>query len=204
MVLSCQIQSPAISLPQNGPNAHEKKAGWLSEPVYIFWKGKIYLASTGNRTTIPWFLASSLVIYLYQSCRTKIATQKDFLWYMAFHIYVCIYVCIYIYIYTHTQTHTPVYWLYMNYRCYQITMGVKLFKKIGSVAKLWLDIYLSVAGLTVVRRIRDIEQNVLQISLQTGSSSSPSYSHMSFLIAFLEEEFIRDIKIVPCIYYNMP
>ena len=42
----------------------------------MFWEGKIYLPSSGNRTTIAWFLASSLVIYLYQGCRTKMIRGK--------------------------------------------------------------------------------------------------------------------------------
>jgi len=50
-------------------------------------------------------------------------------------------------------------------------------------------------------RIRDIGQNVLQYSFQTESSSSPSYFHIFFLIAFLGEEFIRNIIIIPCINY---
>jgi hypothetical protein len=41
MVLSCQIQAQAISFPENASDPHEKKAGWLSEPVYMFWKGNI-------------------------------------------------------------------------------------------------------------------------------------------------------------------
>jgi hypothetical protein len=43
-------------------------------------------------------------------------------------------------------------------------------------------------------RIRDTGQNVLQSSFVTGnsSSSSTSYFYMFFLIAFLEEAFIRN------------
>jgi len=66
------------------PRSPLKKASWLSERVKIFWKGKIYLASSGNRKTIPWFSASSLVIYLYQGCGTKNDVREDFFWHMAF------------------------------------------------------------------------------------------------------------------------
>ena len=38
------------------------------------------------------------------------------------------------------------------------------------------------AGLAVTGQIRDFGSNVLQISFQRGSSSSPSYFHMFFLI----------------------
>jgi hypothetical protein len=37
---------------------------------------------------------------------------------------------------------------------------------------------------------------------ETGSSSSPSYCHIFFLIAFFEEDFIRNI-IIPCINYKI-
>jgi len=48
----------------------------------------------------------------------------------------------------------------------------------------------------VAGRIRDIGQNVLQSSFSTGSSSSPSYCHIFFLAAFLEEDNIRNIIIL--------
>jgi len=48
------------------------------------------------------------------------------------------------------------------------------------------------ASLAVTGRIRD-GQNVLQSSFQTGSSSSPSYCHIIFIIAFVKEAFIRYI-----------
>ena len=46
-----------------------------------------------------------------------------------------------------------------------------------------------------------IGQNVLQSSFQTGSSSSHSYVHIFFLIAFIEEDFIKHI-IILCINYT--
>jgi hypothetical protein len=56
--------------------------------------------------------------------------------------------------------------------------------------------------LLVTWRIRDIGQNVLQSSVQTGSSNSPSYGHIYFLIAFLEGVIIRNI-IAPNINYKI-
>ena len=41
--------------------------------------------------------------------------------------------------------------------------------------------------------MRDIGQNVLQYVYQTGSSNSLSYCHMFFLIAFLDQPFIRNV-----------
>jgi len=55
----------------------------------------------------------------------------------------------------------------------------------------------------VTGRIRDMGQNVLQSSFQAGSSSSPTYFHIFFLIAFLGEEFIRNIIIILCINYTV-
>jgi hypothetical protein len=46
-------------------------------------------------------------------------------------------------------------------------------------------------------------QKVLQSSFQTGSRSSPSYCHIFFLVAFLGEEFIRNIIIILCINYTI-
>jgi len=51
----------------------------------------------------------------------------------------------------------------------------------------------------VTGRIRDIGQNVLQYSFETGSTSSASYFHIFSLIAFLEEAFVRNIMIILCI-----
>ena len=67
---------------------------------------------------------------------------------------------------------------------------------------MFVDIYCWGAGLTVTGRIRDIGQNVLQCSLQTGSSSSShSYCHVFFLIAFLEEAFVINTIILLCTNY---
>jgi len=47
--------------------------------------------------------------------------------------------------------------------------------------------------------IRDIGENILQSSFQTGSSSSsPSYFQIFFLIAFLDGAFIRNIRFILC------
>jgi hypothetical protein len=139
----------------------------------MFWKGKIYLTSSGNRTTIPWFLASSLVINLYHSCRSKNAKWKGFLWHMAFHCChkflflfpdqrLCIVknmrICTYIYT---VYIYITVYRLYISYRCYQIALGVKHFY---TNRERWEDLtgyYQWIAGLTVTGRIREIRKNVL-------------------------------------------
>jgi hypothetical protein len=93
------------------------------------------------------------------------------------------------------------YRLYMNCRCYQMTdretdTAVKHFYTIWSGVKCWLDICRWGAGLAVPGQIRDIGQNVLQSSFETGSSSSHSYCHSLLLIAFLEEAFVRNIVII--------
>jgi len=51
--------------------------------------------------------------------------------------------------------------------------------------------------------MRDIGQNVLQSSLQAGSSSRPSFFQIFLLIAFLEEVFIRNIIIILCINFTI-
>jgi len=56
------------------------------------------------------------------------------------------------------------------------------------------------ASPTVTGPIRDIGQNALPFSFQTGSSSSPTYFHIFFFIAFLEEVFVRNILLYN---YNM-
>jgi len=62
--------------------------------------------------------------------------------------------------------------------------------------------YLSLGrDLAVTERIRDIGPDDLQFSFQTGSSSSPSYCHIFFLIAFLQYVFIRNILIILRINY---
>jgi len=58
------------------------------------------------------------------------------------------------------------------------------------------------AGLVVVGRIREIEQNVLQY-FETGSCNTLSYFQIVFLIAFIEEAFIRNMIFIPCIKYSI-
>ena len=67
----------------------------------MFWKGKIYLASSGNRTTVPWFLTSSLVIYLHQGCRTKNDKARRFLLSHGFH-----WCCNFFYFFSPTNAYT--------------------------------------------------------------------------------------------------
>ena len=72
-----------------------------------------------------------------------------------------------------------------------------IYTPIGNDEKCWLDIY--TVGLAVTGRVREIGHNVLQFPWQTvSSSSSPSYFHIFFLTAFLEEAFIILIKITLC------
>jgi len=60
--------------------------------------------------------------------------------------------------------------------------------------------YLSLGdGRVVTGRILDDGQKVLQSAFQRGISSSPSYLHIFLLIAFLEEDFMRNIIILRCI-----
>ena len=70
------------------------------------------------------------------------------------------------------------------------------FLHVWSSAKCWLDIYHCGAGLAVTGIIYDTGQHVLQSSFQTGSSCSHGYVHIFFLIAFIEEAFVRNAKIV--------
>jgi hypothetical protein len=92
------------------------------------------------------------------------------------------------------------YSLLSKYDCVEIEFELSLvpnntasgsFLFNGSGAKSWQDIYHWGAGLAVTGRIRDIGQNALQFSFQTGSSSSPGYFHIFFLIAFLERPLLE-------------
>jgi hypothetical protein len=62
------------------------------------------------------------------------------------------------------------------------------------------DIYHLDAGLAVTGRIWDSGQKVLQSSFETGSSSSPRWYPIFFLIVFLDEALIRNVKII--LYIN--
>ena len=75
--------------------------------------------------------------------------------------------------------------------------AVKHFDKNREECKV-LTGYLSLGRWTGGVRVntRHWKKKVLQSSFQTGSSSSPSYFQIFFLIAFLEEAFIRNIKII--------
>jgi len=55
-----------------------------------------------------------------------------------------------------------------------------------------LDICHWGASVAVTVRIRGVGQKVLQYSFQTGNSSSHSYCHIFFLIAYLEKTFIEN------------
>jgi len=75
------------------------------------------------------------------------------------------------------------------------TGSEKFLLKSGAV-QIVHNIYHWGASLAVTGPIRDIGQNVLQFSFQTRSSSSPTYFHIFFLIAFLEEVFVRNIELL--------
>ena len=77
------------------------------------------------------------------------------------------------------------------------------FTQIGSGAKCWLDVYHWFEDLAATGRICDIGQKLLQFSFQTGSSSRLSYSHIFFLIEFLEKASIRNIIIILCVNYTI-
>ena len=72
-----------------------------------------------------------------------------------------------------------------------------LLHKSGAVRSVgWIFLHMVAKG-----RIRDIGQNVLQSSFQTGSDSSPSYFHIFFRNSFLEEACISNIITTICINY---
>jgi hypothetical protein len=100
--------------------------------------------------------------------------------------------CLYIVqnMFIHTYIHLTAWIFYMNYRCDQTILRVQHFYTNRSGAKFWLDIYHWGVGLAVTGRIRDIGQNALQSSFQTGSGSSPIYCQIFLLVAFLDEDFI--------------
>jgi len=109
---------------------------------------------------------------------------------------MCVCVCLRAHTLTHTHTHTHI-WLRRD--CMWNTVATKkycewnIFTQIGSDAKCWLDIYHRGAVFAVTGRIHDIGQNVLHSSFQIGSSSSPSYCHIFFPVAFLENDFFKNV-----------
>ena len=73
------------------------------------------------------------------------------------------------------------------------TVSETFLHKLGAVRSVdWMFIIWA-PTFAVTGRIRDIGQQVLQSSSLTGSSNTASYSHIFFLIAFLELAFIRNI-----------
>ena len=114
--------------------------------------------------------------------------------YIVKNVCVCVCMCVCVYPHTHTHTHTHIC------NSLQTVNDVPLLPNNTNQngKKCWLDIYHWGAGLAGTWRIRDIGQNVLESSFPTGSSSS---RHSSFLIAFLEKVFARNIIIILCINY---
>jgi hypothetical protein len=87
--------------------------------------------------------------------------------------------------------------MYKNYRCYEIILWVKHFYT-NRERREGLTGYLSLGCRH--GRIRDNEQNSFQTSQVVAVSLT---SQIVFLIAFLEEAFIRNIKIIPCIHHTI-
>ena len=115
------------------------------------------------------------------------------------YIYIYIYVCVCVCVYVCRETER----LYINYLCCKIILGVKHFYTNQERCEVWPDIYHWCAGLEVTGWISRIRKHVLQFSFQIGSSSSPSYIQIFFLIAFLEEAFIRNLIIIIWINYKI-
>ena len=74
-----------------------------------------------------------------------------------------------------------------------------VFTKMRSGVKCWRGSDHRDAGLGLKVWIRDIGQNFSKPTFQTGSSNSPSYLHIFFLITFLEKAFVRNTLIILCI-----
>jgi hypothetical protein len=124
-----------------------------------------------------------------------------------FHcVYVCVCVCTYIYVYLFIY-YIYIYTSYCVETVYELPLlpnnsAKSIFTQIGSGAKGLLNIYRWDAGLSGTEGAEDNGQNVLQSSFRTGSSSSPSYLQIFFLIAFFEEDFIRNIIIIIILCIN--
>jgi hypothetical protein len=92
-------------------------------------------------------------------------------------------------------------------RCHQITPQWNTLAQIGAMWSVrWLDtsIYHWGVGLAVTEPTRDIGQNVVQSSFQTGSSCSQQLLPIFFLIAFLEVAFTRNsvLPLIICLFSN--
>jgi hypothetical protein len=101
-----------------------------------------------------------------------------------------------IYLYTLAWLREDFIWITVATKYYS---GRNNFTQIESGGKCWLVIYHWCSDLAATGRICDSGQRVLKFSLQTGRSSSPSSCHIFFPIAFLEENFIRNIIILALI-----
>jgi hypothetical protein len=101
--------------------------------------------------------------------------------------------------YVYRYSYLTAWRLYLNYRCYQITLRTQ----IGSGAKCWLDISDWGTDLAVTGRIRDIGQNALLCSFRIGSGGTSSYLQIYFLVVFLEEASIKNMIIVLCVHYTI-
>jgi len=161
----------------------------------------------------------------YLFCPTNVCIVKNVCVCVYIYIYIYIYIhilqihiCKYIYIYTYTYVHTHTIFRYiythtgthiwLRRHCIWLTIFATkqyceriVFTQIGSRANCCLYIYDWFAELAVTGRVCDIRWEVLQSSNQTKSISRPSYFQIFFLIAFLEEAIMRNMRIILCINY---
>ena len=83
--------------------------------------------------------------------------------------------------YVHISIYLTAYRLYMNYRCYQITLQWNIFTQIWRGAKFWLDIYHWGAGLVVTGLISDTGQSFYNLLLKQEVAAAPFTSKFSSL-----------------------
>ena len=154
----------------------------------------------------PWHSAFTAVQFFYFFCPNSVSILSYIYIYIYIfiyiwqYIYLYIYIFIYIYIYTHNTCLTP-HSLYMNYRCYQITLQWNIFTQIGAVrsadrifiigapAWLWLGEYVTLG------------RTFYSLLLKQEAVAAPSYCNILWLIAFLKEVFIRNTIITLCFDY---
>jgi len=148
--------------------------------------------------------------YWYQGCWTY-RTREDFLgtrhslqshfinFFCQNSVSILWRIRVYIYIYIYICTYLIAYILYMNYRCYEISLRVKHFYTN------WERCEALTGYLSIGRRTGGDWENTWHSGLQShfpiGSRSIPSYFHVFFRIAFLEGAFISNRIIIVFINY---
>ena len=114
--------------------------------------------------------------------------------YILWGMCVCVCVCVCI--------QMTAYRLYLNYRCYQIVLQLKHFYTNWEGCEV-LTGYLSLGrwpGGDWANAWRWTKR--FTVYFQTGSSTSPIYFQIVFLVWFLEEAFSINIRIVLCIKFT--